>query len=86
MVKCVCCQCVQSTHTAHDLSVAQPGPSVDSPSYALAASTRLDQSKSAAASGRGMRPGSGMGGLWVSWMSLRELSEAENSPAGRDKG
>lgn len=51
------------------------------PSKALAASTKFDQSKSEAESGRGMSPGSGMGCLLCSWMSVRELSEAENSPA-----
>lgn len=50
------------------------------PSKALAASTKFDQSKSAAESGRGMSPGSGMGCLLCSWISVRELSEAENSP------
>lgn len=50
------------------------------PSKALAASTKFDQSRSEAESGRGMRPGSGMGCLLCSWISVRELSEAENSP------
>lgn len=55
-----------------------------SPSYALAALTRLDHSSPLAVSGRGIMPGSSLlrGGS-LSLTSVRESSDAESGTVGR---